>query len=60
MLEAFGTVGGENRVVNEAMHPALFKAMGGTVDWGHGADCDGGGSWELAMDGLWGAVGAWW
>ena len=27
-------------------------AMGGTVDWGHGADCDGGGRWELAMDGL--------
>ena len=35
-------------------------AMGGTVDWGHGADCDGGGRWELAMDVLWGAVGAWW
>ena len=27
-------------------------AMGGTVGWGHGADCDGGGRWELSMDGL--------
>ena len=35
-------------------------AMGGTVEWGHGADCDGDGRWELAMDVLWGAVGAWW
>ena len=30
----------------------IVGAMGGTVDWGHGADCDGGGRWELAMDGL--------
>ena len=35
-------------------------AMGGTVEWRHGAGCDGGGRWELAMDVLWGAVGAWW
>ena len=38
----------------------IVGAMGGTVDWGHGADCGGGGRWELAMDVLWGAVGAWW
>ena len=37
----------------------IVGAMGGTVDWGHGADCEGGGRWELAMDGL-RAVGAWW
>ena len=35
-------------------------AMGGTVEWGHGADCDGDGRGELVMDVLWGAVGAWW
>ena len=34
-------------------------AMGGTVDWGYGADCDGGGGWELVMGVLWEAVGAW-
>ena len=35
-------------------------AMGGTDEWGHGAVCDGGGRWELAINGLWGAAGAWW
>ena len=57
MLEAFGTVGGDGRLDGLVGDSG---AIGGTVEWGHGAVCDGGGRWELAMDVLWGAVGAWW